>query len=54
MLKWIKVGSNALETWSEETDRTSRICKDTLKIQKMKTMKPKKNINPSISEEEDE
>ena len=54
MSRWIKVGSNALETWSEETDRTSRICKDTLKIPKRKTMTPKTNINPPISAQEDE
>lgn len=54
MSKWIKVGSNALETWTDEPRRSARIFKDTLKIQRMKPLKPKRNLTSSIPEEEDE
>ena len=54
MSKWIKVGSNALETWSEERGRSSRIFKNTLKIQRMKPLKPKRNLTSSSNNEEEE
>ena len=51
MSKWIKVGSNALEVWSNKNKNYFHIFKNNLKIQRMKPMKPKRKLS---SEEEEE